>query len=77
MPILARDNLHPLGVILPTIRELGARHRGYGVSADHYAPVGAALLWTLEQTLGGEFTPEVKASWADAYLVLAAAMQQT
>jgi hemoglobin-like flavoprotein len=71
----AVNNLHQLDVILPEVRELGARHRGYGVSADHYAPVGAALLWTLEQGLGGAFTPEVKAAWADAYSALAGAMQ--
>jgi len=73
----AVNNLHQLDVILPAIRELGARHRGYGVSADHYAPVGAALLWTLEQGLGGAFTPEVRVAWADAYSALAGAMQKT
>ena len=73
----AVNNLHQLDVILPAVQELGARHRGYGVSADHYAPVGAALLWTLEQGLGEAFTPEVRAAWADAYSALAGAMQQT
>src|SRR5215510_16414393 len=48
----AVNNLHQLDAILPTVRDLGARHRGYGVTAEHYTPVGAALLWTLEQGLG-------------------------
>jgi hypothetical protein len=47
--------------ILPAVQALGSRHRGYGVSTEHYAPVGAALLWTLEQGLGAAFTPDVKA----------------
>src|SRR6516162_8494145 len=42
----AINNLHRLDAILPTVRRLGDQHRDYGVSADHYAAVGAALLWT-------------------------------
>ena len=45
----AVSNLHRLDTILPAVRDLGSRHRGYGVTTEHYAPVGAALLWTLEQ----------------------------
>ena len=71
----AVNNLHQLDVVLPAIRELGQRHQGYGVTAAHYAPVGAALLWTLEQGLGSAFAPEVKAAWGEAYSVLAGAMQ--
>jgi hemoglobin-like flavoprotein len=70
------NNLHQLDVILPTVRELGMRHRGYGVTPDHYEPVGASLLWALAQGLGVAFTPEVKAAWTDAYSTLARAMQQ-
>ena len=70
MGILATD------AILPTVRQLGDRHRDYGVSAEHYATVGAALLWTLEQGLGAGFTSEVKAAWYEAYCALAEAMQQ-
>src|SRR5262249_2556875 len=68
--------LHQLDAILPSVRQLGERHRGYGVSADHYGPVGAALLWTLEEGLGSAFTPEVKAAWSEAYRTLAGAMQE-
>lgn len=61
--------------ILPAVTALGARHRGYGVEAEHYGTVGTALLWTLEQGLGSAFTPEVKDAWAAAYTMLAEAMQ--
>ena len=43
--------------VLPAAQALGVRHVSYGVTPEHYAPVGAALLWTLEQGLGDEFTP--------------------
>jgi len=77
MAMLAKavNNLHQLDAVLPSLRQLGDRHREYGVSADHYAPVGAALLWTLEQGLGSAFSPEVKAAWTAAYGALAGAMR--
>jgi hemoglobin-like flavoprotein len=43
--------------LLPAVEALGRRHAGYGVRDSHYATVGAALLWTLEQGLGEAFTP--------------------
>ena len=67
----AVTNLHKLDAILPAVKELGQRHKGYGVTAAHYAPVGAALLWTLEKGLGPDFTPEVKAAWTETYTALA------
>ena len=70
----AVSNLHQLDTILPAVKELGARHKGYGVTAAHYAPVGAALLWTLEKGLGSDFTPEVKAAWTETYNSLSRVM---
>jgi nitric oxide dioxygenase len=49
------------------LRALARRHVGYGVRESHYGSVGEALLWTLEQGLGSEFTPAVRAAWAAAY----------
>ena len=70
----AVTNLHKLETILPAVKALGERHKGYGVTAAHYAPVGAALLWTLEKGLGPDFTPEVKAAWTETYTALAGVM---
>ena len=67
-------NLHKIEEMLPAIQDLGRRHVNYGVTAEHYERVGEALLWTLEQGLGDEFTPSVKAAWAEAYTVLSGAM---
>jgi hemoglobin-like flavoprotein len=67
-------NLHRLYDILPTVRELGARHVGYGVTVPHYALVGGALLWAIEKELGSEFTPEVRMAWTEVYTALAGAM---
>ncbi len=60
--------------ILPAVQELGRRHVGYGVCTEHYQTVGAALLWTLAQGLGDQFTPEVEAAWTAVYTLLANTM---
>jgi len=69
------SKLNALDEIVPAVKELGRRHAAYGVKADAYQTVGAALLWTLEQGLGPAFTPEVKAAWAEVYGVLAGTMR--
>ena len=71
----AVTNLHQVDSIAPAVADLGKRHAAYGVKAEHYQPVGAALLWTLEQGLGPDFTPPVKDAWTSAYLLLAGVMQ--
>lgn len=62
--------------ILPAVRQLGARHMGYGVQEQHYQTVGQALLWTLAQGLGEQFTAEVEEAWTAVYVTLASAMQE-
>jgi hemoglobin-like flavoprotein len=71
---IAVKSLDRLDQIVPAVQALGRRHAGYGVREAHYASVGAALLWTLEQGLGEAFTPSVRDAWARAYRILAAVM---
>jgi hemoglobin-like flavoprotein len=70
------SSLNHLDQIVPTIQALGRRHAGYGVTNNHYASVGAALLWTLEQGLAGAWTPEVEAAWSAAYSLLSGVMKE-
>jgi nitric oxide dioxygenase len=65
--------VHGLGnleSVLPAARALAKRHVWYGVKAADYAPVGAALLWTLERGLGEQWTPELASAWAATYKML-------
>ena len=71
----AIGGLSHLDRLVPTVKALGARHSGYGVTVAHYAIVGEALIWTLERGLGEAFTPEVRSAWVKVYNVLAATMQ--
>jgi hemoglobin-like flavoprotein len=64
------NGLSHLETVLPAASALAKRHINYGVKAAHYAPVGAALLWTLERGLGDQWTPELAAAWNTAYTML-------
>ncbi|MFK8022067.1 MAG: globin family protein [Pseudomonadales bacterium] len=60
--------------VVPAVQALGQRHVKYGVGADDYATVGAALLKTLEQGLGDAFTEETKEAWTLTYTTLSGVM---
>lgn len=72
----AVHGLKRLDALIPAVRELGQRHAGYGVQAQHYNTVGEALLWALAQSFGPAFTSEVEEAWASAYTLLAGVMQE-
>ena len=63
-------------LLVGPVAALGRRHATYGVQDGDYEPVGAALLWTLEETLGPAFTPEVRDAWSEAFLLLATVMRR-
>ena len=60
--------------LVPAVQDLGARHGKYGVQPSHYATVGAALLWTLEQGLGEAWTAEAKEAWTEVFGILSSTM---
>jgi hemoglobin-like flavoprotein len=59
-----------------TTLRLGREHARYGTLDEHYAVVGDALLWALEQSLGPAYTPEVDRTWAKIYSLLAKLMKE-
>lgn len=67
-------SLDALETILPALQSLGAKHVRYGVQDQHYAMVGGALLATLAEGLGAQFTPEARDAWAEAYGLVAGVM---
>ena len=75
MLTVAVRGLSRLDEIVPAVQALGRRHVGYGVTDSHYATVGAALIWTLEQGLGDAFTPELRQAWVTTYTILADTMK--
>lgn len=61
--------------LLPVLHRLGQRHAGYGVQPGHYTTVGVALIATLRQFLGHDFSAEVEVAWWAAYRFMAETMQ--
>jgi len=53
---------------------LGRTHRDYGVQKAHFAAVGDALIFTLAQILGSDFTSEIRSAWIAAYEEVSASM---
>ena len=72
---VAVSGLDNLDRLIGAVQDLGKRHVGYGVKAEHYDTVGAALLDTLAAGLGDEFTPDAKEAWTVTYTTLATVMK--
>jgi hemoglobin-like flavoprotein len=72
---MAVNGLDKLDKLIPAVRNLGRRHVSYGVTHEQYSSVGSALIWTLEQGLGTDFTPEVREAWTTVYALLADTMK--
>lgn len=70
----AVGKLDDFDTFVTILQQLARRHAGYGVQAQHVATAGAALLKTLEQGLGADFTPPVREAWAAVYGLVAAVM---
>jgi hemoglobin-like flavoprotein len=56
------------------LRELGKRRRDYKAARGDYDKVLRALLWTLEEFLADDFTPEIRHAWITVYGMIAEIM---
>jgi nitric oxide dioxygenase len=70
------DHLEQPEALLPALRRLGARHGTYGVQIDYYAPVGSALIWMFQHTLGDRFTPQMEEAWLEAFAFISSEMER-
>jgi hemoglobin-like flavoprotein len=67
-------NLDRLENFAPAVRDLGRRHANYGVEREDYETVACALIASLEQGLGSDFTPALRDAWTSCYRMLAGEM---
>ena len=72
---MAVKGLAKIEELVPALKKLGAGHAAYGVVDADYGTVADALLWTLGQGLGGDFTDECRDAWVVVYTVLADTMK--
>jgi len=66
--------LNRMPEIIGGVRELGKRHIEYKTTRTDYDKVARALLRTLEEFLGDEFTPEIRQAWIGVYGEIAGTM---
>jgi len=71
----AVNGLNDLNKIVPVLHSLAERHIDYGVKVEDYTAVGNALLFTLKQGLGNEFTAEHRKAWIAVYNIVAETMR--
>lgn len=67
-------NVDRFDTILDEVVDMARRHVQYGVKSGDYAPVGQALLWTLENAFGKYWTADFNGAWTEVYNALATAL---
>ena len=68
--------LTKLDTLVPVLRDLGAKHAGYGVQEHHYPVVGNALLAALSKAAGVNWSAEIEEAWGTLYGVVSTTMLQ-
>lgn len=61
------DHLDDAAWLGATLHAMGAKHVSYGVTAPMYGWVGEALLKTLAEAAGDDWTPRVEGAWVGAF----------
>ena len=72
--VLLRKSLRDLDRIVPTLRELGARHVAYGAKPEHYPLVGETLIGSMAAIAGDAWRDEYERAWTTAFGLVASVM---
>jgi len=66
-----------LGMLGPDIEllteilmDLGKKHMGYGVKPEYYPSMGRALIFSVKECLGDNFTDDMKDAWLEVFSAL-------
>ncbi len=73
---MAVKSLSAGDTLTAAMHDLGSRHIGYGVQPTDYDTFSAALMWTLEQSLADEWTPEVHQAWITTFETIRIGMKR-
>ena len=71
---LLRRSLRNLDALAPALRDLGAKHVGYGALPEHYPVVGQAMVAAMADVAGSDWEPRFAAAWTEAFDAVAALM---
>jgi hemoglobin-like flavoprotein len=70
------DHVEDASWLTKTLHGMGAQHVEYGVRDEMYDWVGGALLETLGEVAGEDWSPELKEQWAMAYRAISGLMKE-
>lgn len=70
------DGLKNFEKLIPILELLGKRHADYRVTDYHYDIVGSALISTLAEQIGDDFTLQVELAWYEFYNTLTSIMKK-
>jgi hemoglobin-like flavoprotein len=65
--VAVMDHLEDAPWLKEQLGALGKKHTEYGVTTEMYGWVGDALLTTLAEAAGKDWTPAMLANWTEAY----------
>ena len=74
--VLLVESLRNPNALQPVLKNLGAKHKGYGVIDEHYPAVCAALMATFPKYIPTDWTPEVQHAWASTFQAVTQIMQE-
>lgn len=72
---MAVNSLYDLESIQKDLRELGQRHKKYGVEDKHYLMVETALLAMLRDVLAESFSTELEGAWKSVFRLISLIMK--
>ena len=72
--VLLRKSLRDLDRIVPTLKQLGARHVAYGAVPEHYPVVGETLIAAMAEVAGDGWNLRYAVAWEEAFGIVASAM---
>ena len=58
----------------PHLEHLAQGHAAFGVKPEHFWPMGQALIWAMQKTMGEDFPEAAATAWQAAYEHLAREM---
>ena len=70
------EHLQDPDALAPLLKDLGQRHVGHGVRAEHYPMVGAVLLETFADFLGNHWTQAHQDAWVKGFEAVSNLMLQ-
>ena len=72
--MLGEERLKIDSKLISVLQALAERHVQYQTKAEHYGPVGIAIVTTFEKTLGDQFDDNTKAAWIELWSLICSVM---